>query len=176
PGETGPQLRRIAAQAQESGLFHLMQLGFLHFEVSDLAAWEAFATGVLGLDLVARRADGGFTLGMDGHRQRFFVSPGPADDLAAVGFESDALDDLVAGARGAGIVVAEAPPQERDAARRFTLVDPAGIPVELVAGLARVPRGAARFVADELGLGHVVLSTHDRAASERFYTHVLGFR
>jgi 2,3-dihydroxybiphenyl 1,2-dioxygenase len=152
----------------------MMQLGHLAFEVSDLAAWEAFAVEVLGLEVAARGP--GFTLAMDGHKQRFFVTPGPADDLAAVGLEvaPSELDELVARLRGAGVAVAEADPAERDVARRVRLHDPAGVPIELVTGAARVARPWPRFVADDLGLGHVVLGA--AAESYAFYTELLGFR
>ena len=40
------------------------QLGYLAFEVSDLAAWEDFGTKVLGLEVVDRRGDAGFSLRM----------------------------------------------------------------------------------------------------------------
>jgi len=77
--------------------------------------------------------------------------------------------------------VEAADPAPRGAARRYLLHDPAGVPVELVSGLARaaapfrserVPGG---FVADERGLGHVVLTTNDKAASRAFYER-LGFK
>lgn len=162
----------------------MMQLGFLHFEVADLGAWERFAIEVLGLEVASRRADGAFTLRMDGHKQRLFISPGPADDLAGLGLEleSQELDELRTGLRAAGIAVDEAPPDEREVARRFTLRDPAGVPLELCSGAARAstPFASARvpsgFIADELGLGHVVLSTNERAQSFDFYTKLLGFR
>jgi catechol 2,3-dioxygenase-like lactoylglutathione lyase family enzyme len=63
------------------------QLGYLVFEVSDLAAWEDFGAKVLGLQVVDARGDAGFSLRMDGYQQRFFIEQGPADDLAAIGWE-----------------------------------------------------------------------------------------
>ena len=128
-----------------------MQLGYLAFEVSDLAAWEAFTVEVLGLEIAAR-SPGGFTVAMPGddHAQRFIISQGPADDLVAVGLEVD------------------------DGER--SLRDPSGLRVDLVSGAARREvAGPPRFVAGELGLGHVVLSVDDREASRRFYEG-LGFR
>jgi len=129
-----------------------MQLGYLAFEVSDLSAWESFIVDVLGLE-IASRSPGGFTVAMPGddHAHRFVITEGPADDLITVGLEVDA------GERG-------------------MLRDPSGIPVELASGAARREVvGPPRFVAGELGLGHVVLSADDREASRRFYEG-LGFR
>ena len=163
------------------------QLGYLAFEVSDLAGWEAFATGVLGL-AVARRWDGGLSLRMDGHAQRFFLTEGPADDLAAMGWEvadERALEAAVTRLRAAGHEVVEGSATEAGARQVVRLVhvrDPAGTRVELVFGPARatapfgspiVPSG---FVADQHGLGHLVCSAPDPAASARFYQDLLGFR
>jgi 2,3-dihydroxybiphenyl 1,2-dioxygenase len=152
----------------------MMQLGYLAFEVADPAAWEAFAVGVLGLE-VATRGGGGFTLGMDGHKQRFFITPGAADDLIAVGLEvaPTEIDPLIGRLLGAGVALGEADPAARDVARRFALHDPAGVPVEIVTGAARVAR-PQRFLADDLGLGLVVLGA--AAESYRFYTDLLGFK
>src|SRR3954453_23558018 len=95
-----------------------LQLGFLHFEVKDLAAWESFGTKVLGLGLVkraSRAAEGGFALRSDGHAQRIFVTPGPADDLACLGWEvdGDATLEAIAGRlRAASVPVREGTPEE----------------------------------------------------------------
>lgn len=163
------------------------QLGYLAFEVSDLAAWEAFATGVLGLE-VARRWDGGLSLRMDGHAQRFYLSEGPADDLAATGWQvADvaALEAVVAHLRGSGHDVVEAPAELvalRQVARMFTLRDPGGIRVELFCGpaMAATPFKSALapsgFVADQHGLGHLVISTAEDVATHRFYCELLGFK
>ena len=75
------------------------QLGYLVFEVSDLAAWEDFGTKVLGLQVVDRRGDAGFSLRMDSYQQRFFVKRGSADDLAAIGWEVEGPAELDAFAR-----------------------------------------------------------------------------
>lgn len=156
-----------------------MQLGFLSFEVAQADAWHSLLTSVCGLvDVGAGRYR------MDGHAWRFEVLPGELDDLAAVGWEVDdaELDGVVARLRAAGHEVLEADATPRGALRRYTTVDPAGVPTELVSGLprantpfvsGRVPGG---FVGDDLGLGHIVLTAPDRAASEAFYSELLGFR
>jgi 2,3-dihydroxybiphenyl 1,2-dioxygenase len=156
-----------------------MQLGSLGFEVADLATWDQFFTGVLGLVGVG---DGRYR--NDDHAWRFQLTEGPADDLAFVGWEftDEELDAALARLRAAGHEVNEADPTVRGVRRRYVLLDPAGIPTELSAGPALaatpfkspvVPRG---FVADELGLGHLVLSTLDKDASVRFYMDVLGVK
>ncbi|MCO4746273.1 MAG: VOC family protein [Proteobacteria bacterium] len=157
-----------------------MQLGFLEFEVSDTEAWTAFLTGILAVDDV-----GGGRFRHDDHTWRIQITEGPADDLACLGWEFDdeaSLDAAVARIRAAGHEVTEADASARDCAKRFTLTDPGGVPTELVSGMARsdapftsevAKRG---FVANELGLGHIVLTSPDKEASRVFYEDVVGFK
>lgn len=164
------------------------QLGYLIFEVSDLAAWEAFATGVLGMVVARRASDGSLALRHDGHAQRIVLRQGPADDLAVLGWEAAdgaALDAIAARLTAAGVTVtpgSAADATERRVQRLVRFSDAGGIPCELVCGaeLASepfvspvVPGG---FVADELGLGHAVISARSQAESLDFYTRLLGFR
>lgn len=156
-----------------------MQLGFLEFEVRDIDAWTTFFTEVIGAISVG---DGRFRI--DGHAWRFQLIEGPADDLATVGWELEEaeLEATLQRIQASSHPVSEAPGAVRGARRRFRLTDPAGVPIELVEGLelaskpfssALVPSG---FVGDDEGLGHVVLSAPDKAASQRFYEQLLGFK
>ncbi len=164
------------------------QLGYLVFEVSDLEAWEAFATKVLGLMLAERRADGGLAFRLDSRAQRIQVIPGSSDDVAAVGWE--VADDAAMAAVAERLNVAgfptspgtEAEARDRKVEALVRFRDPAGAPCELYYGAERatepfasrrVPSG---FVAEEQGLGHAVMSTRDKAASLAFYQDVLGLR
>jgi biphenyl-2,3-diol 1,2-dioxygenase/3,4-dihydroxy-9,10-secoandrosta-1,3,5(10)-triene-9,17-dione 4,5-dioxygenase len=164
------------------------QLGYLGFEVSSLDAWRAFATNTLGLLPSAAEASGAFTLRMDSHPQRFFIEPGPADDVSVIGWQvadTATLSQLAAALAEFGI--ASTPGNAAELAKRKVSAlikynDPSGIPSELFCGpeLSAPPERSAllhsRFIADEQGLGHVVLSADDPARSIAFYRDVLGFR
>lgn len=165
-----------------------MRLGYLGFEVSDVAAWESFGTSILGLELAGRTSDGSLSFRMDDHAQRIFVSTGSADDLAAIGWEVDdatALDAAVARLRGAGVDVAEGS-RERAAARKverlFEFRDPGGLPSEIYFGPAlatapfRSPAECSGFVTGKNGLGHAVINARSQAESQAFYCDVLGFK
>ena len=164
------------------------QLGYLGLEVSNLPRWETFAVDVLGLQPARRGDDGSLALRLDQNEQRIVLHPGPADDLAYLGFEvaNDAeLEALGARLVAAGFAVTEGKP-EKAAARRVSclleLADPSGIPVELYVGAARAKepfvsaRATSGFVAGEEGLGHAVICARDAAASDRFYSELLGMR
>jgi 2,3-dihydroxybiphenyl 1,2-dioxygenase len=158
------------------------QLGYLAFEVSDLGAWKTFAIDVLGL-AIADETERGFALRMDDRAARFFVTQGPADDLAAVGWEvadERSLDELITRLPGAR----EGTPDEaaaRHVVRLVVATDPAGTRVELAFGPTRAappatPKIASGFVTGAQGLGHLVLSAPDPRATAAFYQDLLGFR
>ena len=164
----------------------ISRLAYLGFEVSDVPAWERFATGSLGLVVGDRRDDGSLTLRMDERSHRITLHPGPADDLSYVGFEVDdetQLRELASTLTSAGVEVHDA---STDAAERgvdalVRLDDPNGVPIELATGSPRggafrsdlVPSG---FVTGEEGMGHVVIAARDPQATDRFYRELLGFR
>ncbi len=164
------------------------QLGYLGLEVSDFPRWEKFAVDVLGLQPARRGDDGSLALRLDQNEQRIVLHPGPADDLVYLGFEvaNDAeLEALGSRLVAAGFGVTEGKPEtaaKRRVTRLLELTDPTGIPVELYVGaaLAKEPFASARvtsgFVAGEEGLGHAVICAKDPAASERFYSELLGMR
>ncbi|MBK8589621.1 MAG: VOC family protein [Sandaracinaceae bacterium] len=166
----------------------IQQLGFLEFEVSDLGAWEVFMTKVLGTQLVDKATDGSMRFRMDGHGYRFVVTPGPRDDLKTMGWQvADAakLDECVARLTAAGVEVTRGSAEacaERGVAGMALFRDPGRIPVELFYGptLGEQPFKSelvgSHFVADELGLGHLVISTRNRDESRDFYMNVLGFK
>ena len=150
-----------------------MQLGMLGFEVSDLDRWRTFLADVLGLVEVE-----GNRWRNDGHAWRIQLTEGPADDLAFVGWEftDEELDDVLT-----RVEASQADPTVRGVRRRYTLLDPAGIPLELYCGpgLAEVFSSdlvKSGFVADEQGLGHLVITSNDKPESFRFYTELLGLK
>jgi 2,3-dihydroxybiphenyl 1,2-dioxygenase len=125
---------------------------------------------------------------MDGHGYRFVVTPGPRDDLKTMGWQvADAakLDECVARLTAAGVEVTRGSAEacaERGVAGMALFRDPGRIPVELFYGptLGKEPFKSefvgSHFVADELGLGHLVISTRNRDESRDFYMNVLGFK
>jgi 2,3-dihydroxybiphenyl 1,2-dioxygenase len=166
----------------------IAQLGYLGFEVSDPAAWEAFATTVLGVGVAGRRDDGALSLRLDGHAHRIFVERGPADDLAFVGWQLDgepAFEGMLGRLQDAGVDVTLGSPDDaarRHVARLARFRDPGGIATEIFHGPEMAPepfRSAvvtSGFLADERGLGHVVIAAQSQEATRAFYCDVLGFR
>ncbi len=164
------------------------QLGYLVFGVKDLAAWEQFAVEVLGLMPAPPPSEGALAFRLDAYTHRLVVEAGEADDLVAVGWQVEnetALNEIVARLRASGVAVEEGSGAEaarRRVARLVKLRDPAGTPTEIFFGPERAAEPfrsrlvRAGFVADERGLGHVVLAAPDKAASQKFYCELLGFK
>jgi 2,3-dihydroxybiphenyl 1,2-dioxygenase len=166
----------------------IAQLGYLGFEVSDLPAWEAFATGVLGVAVASRAESGALSLRLDGHAHRLFLEPGAADDVAFIGWQVDdeaAFAATLERLRGAGVDVVLGSPADaarRHVARLARFSDPGGVPTEIFHGPELAPEPfrselvRSGFVADALGLGHVVISARSQDETRAFYCDVLGFR
>jgi len=166
----------------------ILRLGYLGFEVSDVAAWERFAVDMLGLQVSDRRSDGSIAFRMDDQAQRIVVHQGGRDDLAYAGFEVDdeaTLRRLSEALNQAGFPTAELGDDvahARRAKRVHRVEDPNGVPIELFHGPQRatdpfrsslVPSG---FVTGDEGLGHLVFASMDPQATERFYCDLLGMR
>lgn len=162
----------------------VLQLGYLGFEVSSLDAWRAFAERTLGLSLGAALDGGGFTLRMDRHPQRFFIEPGPLDDASVIGWQVADLAALDAFAAKIPTHTRGTPEEcaKRKVSALIKFLDPSGVPTELFCGPElgappeQSPLVVSRFVADDLGLGHIVIGADDPKRSIAFYRDVLGFR
>jgi 2,3-dihydroxybiphenyl 1,2-dioxygenase len=166
----------------------IARLGYLGFEVSGLAAWQAFATDVLGLEAGAPTASGALPLRMDELERRILLHEGPGDDLAYAGWEvRDELSLRALGDRleAAGVAVREASAAdaaERGVATLLRCADPNGNAVELFLGprVATEPFRSSRllsgFVTGDQGLGHFVLVTKSLRETDRFYRDLLGLR
>lgn len=165
------------------------ELAYVVFEVSDLAAWEHFATSLLGLQL-GERFEGGFGLRTDAKAHRWIITEGPADDLVRSGFavESNAaLDSLVSTLTEAGVRITEADAAlcaARKVDRLVLVTDPIGNELELVTGLAdaetpfRSDIMLGDFVTGDGGAGHEVLLSKGVPREDylAFYRDLLGFR
>ena len=167
----------------------ITQLGYLGLGVSDLNAWEDYATQVLGLEVSAGADDGALFLRMDEYHHRFVVHPHGNDDVAYIGWEvadAHALEAIAAQLQAAGAPVMHGTANQARARRVADLIivqDPNGIALEIFYGpLVQYdtpfapPRAITGFVTGEQGLGHIVLAVDDLESSLHFYRDVLGMR
>ena len=164
------------------------ELGYIGFNVSDLAAWRAYVTEILGMEYVPELY--GARLRMDYWHQRIVLHEGPGDDLRYAGFRLAGPDAFLTKQReltDLGVkfeVATSSEAEERHVLELLRLEDPAGLPVELFHG-PQVDRHApfrpgrgmhGQFVVGAAGLGHMIIREMGMAASERFYREALGMR
>lgn len=167
----------------------ITQLGYLGIGVSDIKAWEQFATQTLGLQVSDKEDDGTLLLRLDDYHHRFLIHPTGQDDVAYLGWEVTGTHELRAmeeQLRAAGIEVQHGTREEAAARRVVELItykDPSGIPSEIFYGPLMTfnkpfqsPRPLSGFVAAEQGLGHMVITMDDFDQSVEFYRDVLGMR
>lgn len=163
-------------------------LGYVGLTVKDPAAFEAFATGVLGL-MPTTSPSGARRLRMDEHLWRFQIEQGETDEGAFLGFQvanAAEMETIATRLREGGVEV-----QAGDAALRaergvmdlITCKDPEGLTIEVYYGPSLrtespfvSPAGVARFLTGEQGLGHVAMATSSIGETRRFYVELLGFR
>ncbi len=162
-------------------------LGYVGIEVSDLAAWKAFASAELGFQW-CEREDGSVDLRMDNYAYRIRLHEGPLDDYLYAGWEvadPAALDGLVERLEAAGVEV-EAGDDELAADRRVHKLvrfkDPEGNRHEAFYGPLQKtndpfvsPRGVT-FKTGTQGLGHLVFSCGDAQVMTEFFIGLLGFK
>ncbi|MFD5826298.1 iron-dependent extradiol dioxygenase HsaC [Lentzea sp. NPDC060358] len=165
----------------------IRSLGYLRIEATDLGRWREFGLKVLGMVEGKESTPGALYLRMDDFPARLVIVPGERDRLQASGWEAATeaeLEEVAKRLASAGVAYVEGTAQEL-AERRVTglirFEDPSGNALEVFHGAALEHRRVVspyghRFVTQEQGLGHVVLSTSDDEAALHFYRDVLGFR
>lgn len=146
--------------------------------------WRTFLEKTVGLATASITGDGDFYR-MDDAAWRINVRQADTERFAAAGISltgDRALDACIARLRAGGHPCAEDPAlaKARNVQRLVRTADPCGTPVELVVGRPLgyehfvSPAGVSGFVADDMGLGHVVLPAPDIEAARAFWIEVIG--
>jgi len=149
--------------------------------------WREFGLKVLGMVEGKGSTEGALYLRMDDFPARLVIVPGSQDRLQASGWEAATeaeLDEVAKRLASAGVAYVEGTAEDLAERRVTGLIrfdDPSGNTLEVFHGAALEHRRVVspyghRFVTEEQGLGHVVLSTSDDEAALHFYRDVLGFR
>lgn len=164
----------------------IQALGYLGIGGTDLEDWTAFATTRLGMQAVDRGA-GLRAFRMDDRRQRLVVDASMPAGTRYFGWEvadAAALDALAAKLDAAGVAVKREPAAlagQRFVSGLISFADPSGNRLEAFHGpmLADTPFRPGRLISGfrcgPLGMGHVLMTTTNMAASLAFYRGLLGF-
>ncbi|MEV6562276.1 iron-dependent extradiol dioxygenase HsaC [Nocardia sp. NPDC051756] len=165
----------------------IRSLAYLRIEATDMAAWREYGLKVLGMIEGKGGNPDALYLRMDEFPARLVIVPGEKDELQISGWETAnaaELQDIRTRLEAAGVPYKEGTAAELADRRVHELIrfdDPSGNTLEAFHGAALEHRRVVspyghRFVTEEQGLGHVVLSTKDDQAALEFYRDVLGFR
>ena len=165
----------------------IRSLGYLRIEATDMDKWREYGLKVLGMVEGQGPDPEALYLRMDEFPARLIIFPGERDQLAQSGWETanaGELDEIRGSLEAAGVPYKEGSADDLADRRVNGLIrfdDPSGNTLEVFHGAALHHRRVVspyghRFVTEEQGLGHVVLSTHDDEQALQFYRDVLGFR
>lgn len=159
----------------------LASLCYTVLGVSDLAAWEDYASNVVGFQIGKKSADA-LALRMDERPFRIQLESGPEDDLRAAGWQLACEADhraLKAQLEAAGVVVTVDPElaQRRQVEHLFHCQDPVGYRHEFVCSPMSTPDSEpfksplmqGRFVTGRLGMGHFVVVCKDLERAMQFH-------
>jgi 2,3-dihydroxybiphenyl 1,2-dioxygenase len=162
-------------------------LGYLRIQSTDLDAWRHFGENLLGLN-VAEHTSERIRFRMDEYEYRVEVLAAESNDALAMGWEvagEAELEELATRLAQAGYQVERPGPEvlkSRNVTGMVRFCDPDNVlMLELFFGLktANTPfysTKGARFVTENMGLGHVFQVVKDRAAYDRLYRELLGFK
>lgn len=164
---------------------HVMGLGYLVFEVTDIPAWIEFAT-VHGMQIVEQSEDRAL-LRLDDRSWRIQLRKSDVDRINAIGWEVQGAADVAEFAERLRDGGYEVTPGETSAIadRKVTdlvwFTDPSGYRVELFYGQRKshtvfVSPTGAEFETGDLGLGHIMLFVDDSDEYRRIYMEMLRFR
>src|ERR1700740_3142617 len=165
----------------------IRSLGYLRIEATDMAAWREYGLKILGMVEGSGSTEGALYLRKDDCPARLVIVPGQQDRLSEAGWEcanAAALQKIrnrldVEGTPYKEATAAELADRRVDEMIRFA--DPSGNRLEVFHGAALEHRRVVspyghKFVTEEQGLGHVVLTTRDDVESLHFSRAVLGCR
>lgn len=168
----------------------ILGIAYLGFESPNFKDWRDYGTEVLGLQLASSdSSDEATYLRMDDRRWRICIEPGEKNDIRFIGWEARDRPAYRAGLaklRAAGFEVKEGDADlcaKRGVREVASFTDPVGFPHELCYGMKFHPnsfvpgRPHAGFVAEDLGVGHVVLVAPEYPDElESFLEDVMGFK
>jgi len=162
----------------------IQSLGYVIIDMQDPAAWLDVGVNILGFN--GQQDDSGTVkLKMDSAPSRYLIQRGDTDRFVSAGWQcsSDQYDALLADFSQQGMAI-EQGNQDECAMRQVKAfvkgLDPSGNAFEVFHGrdddaAFNSPLEGCGFVADDLGMGHLVLPAMDHAATSDFYQSVLGF-
>jgi len=169
----------------DGSVFGAVHLGYVVVESQRFADWRRYGADAIGLHVDELTPDV-MRFRLDDRECRFLIQRGPAEDLTAIGWHVDddeTFDRIVKRVTDRGVPIAEGTPEEaslRGVERLWRFAGPKGIvqevfttPLATAAPLRMVSSG---WVTEELGMGHVAITTRDPLGMHAYFHTVLDSR
>ena len=162
----------------------IASLGYVRIGMRDPGEWASVGAEILGFR-TEPQPGGSIHLRMDSAPARFIVERAEQDGFLCAGWECSNADfpGLIAALSAHGMTLETGSPDECAARAVDAFVggaDASGNAFEVFHGRGsadstfRSPIAGVEFVADDLGLGHLVLPAADHAVTSAFYQRVFG--
>lgn len=171
--------------SQAESLFGRVKLGYLVVESLKRDEWQRFGAEGLGLHLDVLDSDT-LAFRVDRHQRRIIVRNGPAEDVAAIGWQvadAAALQMALARLERIGIEASEGTAHEaalRGVQGFWSFAGPKRQQYELfvqpVTTPAPLTMRASGFVTGESGLGHLAITTRRPEAMQAFWRYLFDAR
>ncbi len=162
-------------------------LGYIGVSSSAFREWLSFGPEVLGLEVVEEN-DHQVLLTLDDQRYRLLIQDGPTDRLDFIGWDvgnEENLERILEILEASNLAYKEGDDELKEKRRVLRVIeveDGVGLRHEIFIGPQLAPRafrpGRAHsgFVTANQGMGHAVIVTPDRSASDDFFRNVLGMK
>ena len=178
-------LRERVAAPVRPDVFGATRLGYVVVESQRLTDWHRFGADAIGLHVDELTRDA-LRFRLDDRQCRLLIRRGPAEDVAAVGWEIDdhqTFDVVLGRVRAAGLPVVEGTPDEaalRGVERLWRLPGPKGVATEIMTR-ARTTTAPLRmqnsaFITGRSGMGHLAITTTRPEQLHTYWNNLLDLR
>lgn len=168
----------------EANIFGKVRMGYVLVESGRLQQWQRFVGEGLGMH--AEGAADALVCRLDEHARRIIVVEGPAEDVAALGYQLDddaTLQAVLQRLRERAVAVREGDPAGaalRGVERYWRVIGPKGIPLELftrpILGGEPLDMLASGFCTGASGMGHVAITSRRPDAMVAFWQQIFDAR
>lgn len=166
-------------------IFGNVHLGYIVIETDRFADWRRFGRDAIGMHLDESSRDV-LRFRLDDHACRFLLQRGPAEDVAALGWQLDdhrTFDEIVSRVAGLGMPFSEGTTEEvalRGVERLVRFPGPNGLAQEIFTRArtsdAPLKMRAGGFVTGDGGIGHVAVTTKKPHQVRGYYDTVFDAR
>ncbi|MFO1394014.1 MAG: VOC family protein [Steroidobacteraceae bacterium] len=185
-GEAAASIVAGAPEATDAGVFGRVRLGYVLVESERSDAWKRFGVDALGMHIDTTTPDRVVAFRIDAHQRRLVVTPGPAEDVVALGWQVDdqtTLEAIRARLARRGVTLAEggtASATLRGVERYWHCTGPKRLSFEFyvapVLAEGALQMATSGFATGAGGMGHLAITSREPAAMQEFWQAIFDAR